>query len=228
MPRNTTQERPATDTAVVDYDEMSADRIEQQLARLRDQAGAAHYTRLKMADALLKKREWVTAQDKGGGDENTALDRLEGLYFADIVGVVSLPELLDLFHHFPDIATWQKHRFNMKKMWVEWRERTKAKSKDNGVRERDFSVSRNGLTAPASWSGLSAGEQKREYIKSFDLCESYKVKSEKLENQVRRVTEKYESELTRVKGQLESALEENRELKEKIKRINEVMRVKIA
>lgn len=103
---------------------MNATQIYAELVRLRDQAGMTIHERLKLADQLLSDRGWVTALDGGGGDEGTALDRLEDECFPD--APMGLPDLLELLHEIPQVSVWKKHKFKVKKMLVKVRERKRA------------------------------------------------------------------------------------------------------
>lgn len=98
-----------------------------ELINLRNAAGQNIYQRLTLADAILSDRDWVTAPDGGGGDESRAIDRLEEHCFADVCGALSLPEMLEILHHVPDVRTWEKNRYNLRKMHAEYKERTRPR-----------------------------------------------------------------------------------------------------
>jgi hypothetical protein len=99
-----------------------------ELVTLRNQSGQDIYKRLCLARTLLHDRDWVEDKHKGGGDESLALDRLEDNCFADICGALSLPEMLEILHHVPDVKRWEKAKFNLKKLHKEWKEKTKPKN----------------------------------------------------------------------------------------------------
>ena len=141
-------------------------------------------SRIKLADALLKTREWVEDQAGGGGDEDKAITRLEEDAFGDIVGVVSLPELLDVFHHVPDIADWRKHRFNLKKIWADWksRQRPRPSAKPQAA---PASNGRKPLTPPNQLEDMTPGQAKAEYQRAYSAHESDAQKIVRLETRVK-------------------------------------------
>lgn len=139
-----------------------------QLVDLRDEAGAVHYQRVAMAQQLLADKEWVTDRTGGGGDEDKALDRLEAECFGDLCGLISLPQLLEIYHHMPDIRQWQKHKFNLAKIWKEWRGRQpKRKVKTTADRLAEGFA----LTPPEDLETASAATLRRQYARAYKAAE---------------------------------------------------------
>ncbi len=178
-----------------------------ELNTLLGQSGDLIVRRLKLGKALLENHEWVDAPDGGGGNENKALIRLEGLYFGDIVGLHDLTELFDLLHHFPNIADWRKARFNLKRMVALVREKNPPKQ----IQRRDFSTPRNGLVPPLSFPELSDAEKRKEFGKAFDLTERFKESMESWRSRA----EKAEAELATVKA-------ENAQLRRQLSKVEAV------
>lgn len=110
--------------------QQSSDDIYLELVALRNVAGQSLFKRLTLARNLLRDHDWVQEKTKGGGDESIALTRLEDHCFADICGALSLAEMLEIIEHIPDIRRWEKNKFNLKKMYREWKEGTKPKKRN--------------------------------------------------------------------------------------------------
>jgi hypothetical protein len=120
---------------------MTSSQIYAKLLSLRDSTGERHYERIKLASQLLADHDWVADPAGGGGDESKALDRLEAEAFADICGIISLPQLLEIFHHVPDLADWKKAKFNLRKIWADYN--ASRKPTTSAAQERRQSAARN-------------------------------------------------------------------------------------
>ena len=184
---------------------MSGSQIFVQLLQLRNESGKKHYQRIKLAAQLLQDKEWVESPTGGGGDENKAIDRLELDCFGDIVGTIGLPEMLDVFTHIPNEKDWEKNKYNLKKMWADW------KSKQPGKASKKPTPS-NGqqVNAPIPMAGeffnLSTANQHREYQKITRLMESDTKK------------------ITRLEAENAALKVENKQLKEENTKLNKVFR----
>lgn len=97
------------------------------LLTMRNEGGKNLYTRLKLADELLSDRAWVEDPARGGGDESTCLDRLEGQCFGDVTGVISLPELLELLREVPEEKVWKQNKYQVRRMHAEIKARREAR-----------------------------------------------------------------------------------------------------
>lgn len=130
-----------------------------ELRSRRHLAGREHYERLKLAKQILADRDWVDDPAGGGGNPDTALKRLEDDFFADICGQYSLCQLLEVLHHFPSFAAWEKHKFNFGKMFSEYLQSLKPAPKP----KKSAPAPTNGYPTPAEWERMPTGEQRRFY-----------------------------------------------------------------
>lgn len=165
-----------------------------RLVQMCNSVGEDHYERIALADKLLKDRAWVESPDGGGGDENRAIDRLERNCFADIVGVVGLPQLLDLFHNVQDRETWKRAKWNMRQLWSDWNAKQKPKPSKKGPhvqRVRDF-------TPPMEFGQLTPSAAKNEYARAVKAIESDAEKIARLEAE----NQSLRDENTRLKGEI--------------------------
>lgn len=102
-----------------------------RLRRLRElavQTGAAIYERAKIAAELMADRDWYEVKFKsedGPGDEGQAADFLQAECFADLGGLISVVALVGMFKAFPE-ATWKEHRYNLRRLYVDWQKQTKS------------------------------------------------------------------------------------------------------
>jgi hypothetical protein len=164
-----------------------------ELIGLRDRAGNIHYFRIKLADQCLMDKGWVESVEGGGGDENKAIDRLERECFGDLVGVVSLPQMLEVLHHFPQEVQWKKHKFNLGKMWQEYQSSKKAERRTKPKGEyhppKEF-------VEPLAFVEMTNGEKKHEYQRVFRALET---KDEKIA-QLERENAELRAELARIKA----------------------------
>lgn len=165
-----------------------------KLQALRDQAGATHYVRVKMAQQLLKDRAWVRASDGGGGDEDIAIGRLEEMCFADLCGVVGLPALLDLLEHYPEQVDWFRHKFNLRKMWAEIKAKQPARKKT----QAKPTFTRNGATTSTAsnieieedipstdlWDRLTYTQQRRKYQEATQLIAKLQTENKRLKTEI--------------------------------------------
>lgn len=105
---------------------MNGSKLYAQLLNMRNEAGAQLFQRLRLAKQLLSDQQWVAEDEGGGGDEATALDRLEDECFADICGAMSLPNMMEILERIPTETTWKANKYNLRKMWTELLNRRKA------------------------------------------------------------------------------------------------------
>ena len=177
--------------------EMTGTQIYARLMNLCDQTGEKHHERVALADKLLKDKDWVRSPEGGGGDENKAIDRLETQCFGDLCGAVSLPQLLELYHNVPDVAVWRKHRFNLKKIWADW----KAKQPARKTREVPHRATRE-FTPAVEFAELPPARQRAEYARALKAVETDADKIVRLEkeNGLLRDENKYlKTEIARLK-----------------------------
>ena len=175
-----------------------------RLIDMRDQAGQRHYERIALADKLLKDVDWVESPTGGGGDEDKAINRLESECFADLCGVVGLVQLLDLYHHYPNVSDWKRHRFDLKRMWAEWRAKHRPEPRKA---PRPAAAPRPAVT-PAQFEQLSPARQKSEYEKVIRHSESDAQKIARLEAENAALRE----ENARLKQQLKDIREQARRM----------------
>jgi hypothetical protein len=161
--------------------QMTAQETFTELRTLRDSAGEFHYKRIALADRLLKDRDWVTSPSGGGGDESKALDRLEQDCFGDLCGAIGLPNLLEIYHHVPDVKDWRKHKFDLKKIWAEWKARQTPERRPVPV--SPASRQPRPLTTPAQYEELTPVQARREYERAFKVAESDKRRADRLEEE---------------------------------------------
>jgi hypothetical protein len=128
-----------------------------QLMAMRNISGSNLYKRLKLTDQLLSDREWVEDPSGGGGDASKALDRIEEDCFGPEAGM-SLPEMLEVLAAVPQESVWKQNRYNLKKMWLEMKERQDA--------------SRRMTTAPAPKSRTPASPIPSDNGKDYDQITS--------------------------------------------------------
>jgi hypothetical protein len=177
-----------------------------KLISLRDQAGEKHFQRITLAQKLLRNKSWVEDPSGGGGDENKALDLLETECFGDLVGLISLVNLLDLLHHFPTVHQWQKYKFNTSRMWAEFSSRQKSEKR----KVERVTHSPADIPTPAEWDQFTVIQQKRTY-----------------ERVLRRV-ETDENKITRLEEENKQLREENQELRSNLREIKDRARKLIA
>lgn len=182
---------------------MTGKQICAQLRTLRDQAGTRHYERVALASQLLRDAEWVE-DPSGGGDENTALDRIEAEYFGDLCGIVSLTNLLDLHRHYPDVADWQRHRFDLKKMWAECRARERPTPRHAAKASGPRPVPKD-LPAPAVFEQHTPAVQKQDYARALKAVESKDEKIARLETRIAELEEENRALKARLKGIIDQA-----------------------
>lgn len=106
-----------------------------ELIKARNVAGANLHARLKLADELLSNKEWVEDPSGGGGDASRAIDRLERDCFGPEAGM-SLPEMLEVLAAIPQESVWKQNHYNIKKMWLEMKERQRAVEQSRAKPER--------------------------------------------------------------------------------------------
>jgi DNA repair exonuclease SbcCD ATPase subunit len=92
---------------------------QQLLAKLRDlskSAGENYYERISIADTLLQDKHWLEAEH--AGSDFKAAKALEDHYFHDLSGAMGLFDLLHIFRKHPEQKDWEKHGYNLKKMYA--------------------------------------------------------------------------------------------------------------
>ncbi len=106
---------------------MTSHEVYARLITLRKRAGRVIFERVRLADTLLSDNDWVSHPEHGGGDQSVAIDRLEADAFGDLCGAVSLPDLLEIYHHVPREEDWRKAKFNLRRLHAEVRARLRPK-----------------------------------------------------------------------------------------------------
>lgn len=152
------------------------------LVDLRNKAGQTILDRLKLADQLLKDKEWVELPTGGGGSLGLAYDRLEDDCFADLCGAVGLANLLELLHEFPREQTWVKNKFNLGKMWAELSAKRKPTKSTNG-KVHTSAPARKEYIHPAEFTQLTPGKARTEYGRVYVQVESLAMKCQRLEEE---------------------------------------------
>ena len=138
----------------------------------------------------------------GMGDEDKALALLETTCFLDLCGLITLPQLLDVYHNIPDIAVWRRYKFNLRQMWADWK--AKQKPEQPARRKADHRPPAD-LVPPNSLAGLTPGQQRKEYEKTYRRVEMDGQKICRLE-----------AENISLRAQNESLKEEIRSLRSRI------------
>jgi hypothetical protein len=175
---------------------MTSKQIYVKLLNLRDTSGQQHFDRVTLAAQLLQDQDWVEDEAGGGGNENIALNRIEVECFGDICGVVSLVNLLELHRHYPNVADWKRHKFDLKKMWAEWRSKQRPQTKT--VSTQRLSPAPLPMPTPAEFDHLTASASKKAYEKALRHLESDAAKIVRLEEE----NAQLRTENTRLKEEL--------------------------
>ena len=102
---------------------LTADQKYLKLRSMADKAGESLYHRIKMATELLADRDWVDAEDKGGGNEEIARERIGKDCFHDLLRLTTFETLLELYRVIPEQKTWSEHRYNLQRLWIECKKR---------------------------------------------------------------------------------------------------------
>lgn len=161
--------------------EMTGKQLFAKLKDLRNNAGESAYNRLALCAHLLTDRGWVEDPSGGGGDEDKALTRLEGECFADLCGAVTLSQLLDIYAHVPDLATWKVAKFNLRKLWADLSasRRPQARSEPrNGTGQKR---EQKPLPAPSAFVELTPAMQREVYTRAVKTTETLEQKAHRLE-----------------------------------------------
>lgn len=146
-----------------------------ELINLRNETGRNHFLRIQKAVKCLEDKGWVESVDGGGGDESRAIDRLETECFGDLCCIVSLPTLIQLYYHFPKTEQWEKHKFNIKQMWVEFSSKQKSSTKNKQQAKKNYSPN-NTIVSPAEFVQLTPGKQRSEYEKLLNRYDALQNK----------------------------------------------------
>lgn len=154
-----------------------------QLISLRNDAGSNLYHRLKLADQLLSDKDWVEDPSGGGGDASWALDRLEEDCFGPEAGM-SLPEMLEVLTAVPQESVWKQNRYNLKKMWLEMRERQDASRRVAAPRGESAPK-----VLPSAKEGPSPTQDAGVEVKLQDLREENQQLKESLKEAHKRIKE---------------------------------------
>jgi hypothetical protein len=142
----------------------SATKLFARLVLIRDKAGAAHFQRVQIAAKLLADKTWVEDEAGGGGDEDRALTRLEQDCFGDICGLMSLVQLLELYNGVPDFKDWKTARFNLRRLWADYR----AKQNPEPARRTQKGPRRvASYVTPSTFEELSPAMKRHEYERVY-------------------------------------------------------------
>lgn len=150
-----------------------------QLIAMRNGVGSRHYERIALADRLLKNHAWVNDSKGGGGDEDKAITRLENEALADICGLVELPQLLEIYHHVPDIKDWRAQNFNLRKIWAAWKSTQPQQVKKSSGGHGTWAP--RGLATPAEFAQLTPSRMLNEYKRALSKISHLDNKIHRLE-----------------------------------------------
>lgn len=125
----------------------TAQQLHAWLLNKRNEVGSTLYQRLVKALQLLGERDWVHDPSGGGGDEGTAIDRLESDCFGDVCGALSLPQMFEVLRAVPEEKTWKAHKYNLRAMWFEMQERRQTKAKPKQTKQQTEQDARDRVIA---------------------------------------------------------------------------------
>jgi peptidoglycan hydrolase CwlO-like protein len=103
---------------------LSAEEKQVRLANLSTVAHSNIIERVMLADDLLRDGDWLATQF--AGDEEKARDALQDLYFGDLCQLMTLGQLIEVLHTFPDEGEWKKRRYSLKRLWADYKESKKT------------------------------------------------------------------------------------------------------
>lgn len=160
---------------------MNATKLYAKLVKMRNGAGRLAYERMKVCIQLLDDREWVKAPEGGGGDYETALDRLEANVMADLCSGLTLCSLLEMFHHNQDIKKWEQYKFNFRKLWADWH----ASQKPAKAAPKHERVARatKGFPSPSAVREMTPAQAAHEYQRAMSSLEMKDQKIARLEKE---------------------------------------------
>ncbi len=164
---------------------MNAKEMYGQLLNLRNSAGELYHERIALASRLMQCKEWVEDPTQGGGDVDKALARLEQDCLGDVIGVLSLVQLLEIYHAVPDIKEWKRYKFDIKRMWGEW----KAKQQPRRKAVNAPRTTPSGLYDPIDLASFPPGELRREYERAYKAVQKDEAKIESLQERCDRLEE---------------------------------------
>lgn len=181
-----------------------------RLEKLRNKGGELTYERVGIAAGLMRDDEWLASQF--GGDQHAAKEYLEAEFFGDLCGSVTLGEWLVILREFPEKADWQKFKYNVRRMWAEYRERAqKAKKQESPDEESGEPRSRRAATLKE----LSAEVEKRKEV-------------EYVANKLKGDLESKEDRLSALERENVALKLENAELKGRLKELERQMSLRPA
>lgn len=165
--------------------------------QLRDNAN--HYQRIATADRLLSNREWVQAPDGGGGNEEKAITILEDKCLADLCGVLSLPQLLEIYHNVPNEEDWKKNHYNFRRIWAQWKSNQQGQKT---AKPKKMIAKVATVKDMPTFSLMSHGEKNVAYANAIKIATKSQSEIEKLRE-----------ENTRLRDEVAILTKENRELR---------------
>lgn len=162
---------------------MTGNQIYVRLMSMRDKAGKDHFERIKLAQALLQDKDWVESESGGGGDEDKAITRIEENCFADLCGVMGLPQLVEIYNAYPNVEDWITHKCNLREMWS----RMKAKERSQSSKNKKPKGSRGTVLSPsaAEFFHMPLYRQEQAYLKVEEKVETQAQKIIRLEEENR-------------------------------------------
>ncbi len=92
--------------------QMTESQILADLRELTEAVGSNHYQRIKLADQLMQRREWIASSFKG--DDYRAAEMLEEEFFHDLSGAMTIWNLLTIYRKFPLEKDWKAKQYNLR------------------------------------------------------------------------------------------------------------------
>lgn len=100
------------------------------------------YESIKVSSEILADHDCIA--ELYDGDDDKAIEAIEGEYFSSLHGYVTLGTLLAIYRHFPLERQWQEYRYDLRAMELLWkRDREQAQGEDgkrtiNRVKKTDL------------------------------------------------------------------------------------------
>ena len=89
-----------------------------ELKKLAGHAGELLYKRVRLAAEVLADGAWI--EEAFDGDDMKAHDAVAEQYFGDLGGLMTVGEMIAIYHQFPEQAVWQTNRYNLCALDIEY------------------------------------------------------------------------------------------------------------